>query len=770
LLALALLSGCAAGKAFSHGEKRALAGDWDAAVVYYQQAVQHDPNNADYRIALERANLAASRAHFDTARQLEQKDQPDAALIEYKKTVDYDPGNRQAAEKVAALEKIVADRLEAARPKPQSAQVREQARIQAAQPELNPASRDAIRATFNQASLRDILTFISNASGISIIYDASFVDKPFTITMVGTLEQVLNSVLGANQMFYSVQDDHTIIVAADTNANRLKYERQSVVTFPVSYADLTELSTMITSITRTTTAAIPPVIVPNKTANTITVRATQPVMDVIRELILTNDKPRAEVTLDVEILEVSRGRAKQVGLNLSAYQAGIIFSPEQAPPGALGAISGVTGNSENRPFNLNTITQGISTADFYTSLPQAFVRFLETDTHTKVRLKTTLRGAEGSPLTLDIGAKEPYLSTTFAPIATGGPNITPTSSYTFEQVGISLQALPRVTDEGDIVIMPLGLKNSALGPSRLVGGSPAPSFTNREVKANIRLRDGESHLLAGLFQDDERKTMRGFPGVMSVKVLRDIFSDTDSTIEQTDIVMLLTPHIIRTHEYTAHDLAPLNVGTNQNLGLTGPPPLIAAPPEPQPQAAASVPAGAPQPPVPGAQPPQAALTPQAAPQATTAMPQTPQVTTLRPPVPAAQVSLSAPTGEVRVAGGPYMVTLYVTRAKRMFTPSLTVNFNPAVLRVQTVQQGSFLQQGAAPVVFTHREDATLGRVDLTFARTGDSVGASGSGLLAGVMFQAIGPGTSQLSVSGIATDTAGANLPLQFTPITVVVR
>src|SRR3954470_1704424 len=135
LLALAMLSGCAAGKAFSQGEKRALAGDWDAAVVYYQQAVQHDPNNADYRIALERANLAASRAHFDTARQLEQKDQPDAALIEYKKTVDYDPGNRQAAEKVAALEKIVADRLEAARPKPQSAQVREQARIQAAQPE-----------------------------------------------------------------------------------------------------------------------------------------------------------------------------------------------------------------------------------------------------------------------------------------------------------------------------------------------------------------------------------------------------------------------------------------------------------------------------------------------------------------------------------------------------------------------------------------------------------------------------------------------------------
>ena len=97
----------------------------------------------------------------------------------------------------------------------------------------------------------------------------------------------------------------------------------------------------------------------------------------------------------------------------------------------------------------------------------------------------------------------------------------------------------------------------------------------REVTTNIRLRDGESHLLAGLLQDDERKTLKGFPGLMSVPYVRSLFSDTDSNIQQTDIVMLLTPRIIRTHEYTAQDLAPIYVGTNQNFGLTGPPPLIA---------------------------------------------------------------------------------------------------------------------------------------------------------------------------------------------------
>ncbi|HTL00888.1 MAG TPA: hypothetical protein VL243_01645 [Vicinamibacterales bacterium] len=784
LIAIALLTGCAAGRAFSKGEGRAHVGDWDAAVKYFQVALQHDPDNPDYRIALERASLNASRGHFEVARQMEAKDQLDAALAEYRKTTEFDPANRTAADKVITLERMIRERIERSRPLPQTAQVREQARIQAAQPVLNPASREPITARFTEASVRSILNFISSVSGISIIYDASFVDKTgFTINMVGTLEQVLNTVLGANQFFYSVQDEHSIIVAADTNANHLKYDRILAVTFPISYADPTELATMLTNITRTTTAAIQPVITPTKTSNTITVRATQPVMDVIRQLIVTNDKPRSEVTLDVEILEVNRSRSKQVGLNLSAYQIQGIFSPEQAPPGALGATA-TTGTTDTRPFNLNTISQGVSTADFYTTLPQMFVRFLETDTNTKVLLKTTLRGAEGGQVSLHIGADEPYLNTTFSAIATGGANVNPTSSYSFRAVGITLQGTIRVTDEGDILITPLTLENTALGPSRSVGGSPAPSFTTRTATTNIRLRDGESHLMAGLLQDDDRKTMRGFPGLMSVKFLKDILSDTDSEIQQTDIVMLLTPRIIRTHEYTASDLAPIYLGTNQNFGLTGPPPLIAPS---QDQAPAGVPPqGLPVPPVPQAgapgqvTPPPTTLLPPAppapapagaAPQASAVGPlgEPPSQTTALRPAPA-QISLTPPTGDVRVAGGPYLVPVYVSGATRMSTVTLTVTFNPAVLKVRLIQDGSFLRQGALPVAGSNKVDATTGRVDLTFVRTGDTMGASGAGLLAGIMFDAVGTGTSQMNVSGVATDPSGASLPLQFSPISIVVR
>jgi general secretion pathway protein D len=800
LLAIALLSGCAANRAFRRGEGRARLADWDAAVTYYRQAAEKDPNRAEYRIALERAMLNASRVHFDNARQLETKDQLDAALLEYRRTTDFDPSNRQAADKVIQLEKTIRDRIEAARPQPAIVQLRQQAQQAGAAPLLNPASRDPIRVVFTQASLREILTFLGNAAGINITYDASFQDRPFSINIVAPFEQALNAVLTANALFYAVLDEHTVIIAQDTNPNRLKYERQVIVTFPISYADATELGTMVQAITRTTTAAIPPIITANKTPNTITVRATPAVMDVIRELIVSNDKPRAEVTLDVEILEVNRSRAKQYGLNLSAYQVGGIFSPEVAPPGSAAAGT-ATGTADTRPFNLNTISQGVSTADFYLTLPQILVRFLETDTQTKVLAKTQLRGGEGSKVSFKVGSDEPYLTTSFSPIAAGGANVNPLSSYTFRPVGINLEETPRVTDEGD-VILDVTLSNDTLGESRTLGnGQTAPSFFTRSVQTHLRLRDGESNLISGLLRDDERRSMRGFPGLVSLPVLKQLFSDNDNNISQTDLVMLLTPRIIRTHEYTARDLSPIYVGTNQNFGLTGPPPLIAAPPEtpetPQTQPAPPVqgvpPQGIPVPTVPQSGAP-GLVTTQPAP--TTLVPPAPaaappppgsQTPTNAPPAPdtqrdltapqttptlapTAQVSVTAPAGDVRVAAGPYMVPVFISGATRVSTITVTVSFNPATLHVRTIGEGSFLRQGGTPATFTNKVDATIGRIDLTFVRTGDAVGASGSGLLAGITFDAVGTGTSQLNVSGVATDPKGSTIPIQFIPATVVVR
>ena len=224
-------------------------------------------------------------------------------------------------------------------------------------------------------------------------------------------------------------------------------------------------------------------------------------------------------------------------------------------------------------------------------MPAAVVKFLEQDSRTKLIAKPQLRGAEGTKLTLNLGDQIPVVSTVFGAAAAGGLATVPQSSYNYKDVGVNIEMVPRVTYEGEIVLDNFSVESSALGPDISVAGQSVPSFASRKVTTKLRLREGESTLLAGLLRDEQRKILTGFPGVMRVPVLRSLFGQTSDEVNQSDIVMLLTPHIVRTHELTTEDLAPIYIGTQTSIGLGGPPPLIAPPPE-QPPAAAAPPAAA----------------------------------------------------------------------------------------------------------------------------------------------------------------------------------
>ena len=365
----------------------------------------------------------------------------------------------------------------------------------------------------------------------------------------------------------------------------------------------------------------------NKTANTITVRATTNVMAIIERLVDVNDNPRAEIMVDVQILEVNKQRTKQFGLDLGDYTVTTVFSPEQDPRG--GSVTGgstTPGNGQTggtgtvlgtRPFNVNSVSRGVNTADFYAAVPAAAVRFLESDTETRLIAKPQLRGAEGQKLTLNLGEEVPVPSTTFTPLAQGGPSFQPLTSFSYRPVGVNVEITPRVTYEGDIQLELL-IENSSLGKGLTVAGQSLPSFNSRKVQTRLRLRDGESNLLAGLLQEEERRSLRGFPGVLRLPVIKQLLSSNDNTIGQTDIVMLLTPRIVRSHELSQSDVNPIFVGTQQNLGLVGPPPVIVQEAVP----AAAAPAGAAAPSPAGAG--QAAAVPSPAPAPTPTVPTPPR--------------------------------------------------------------------------------------------------------------------------------------------------
>jgi general secretion pathway protein D len=796
----AMAAGCASGRAFQRAETAAKAGDWDTAVEFYRQAVQQNPDRPDYKIALERAMLAAAAAYAERGRQLEAAGELDQALRAYRKAEEFEPSNRQLATKAAEIERRLRAQIEAAQPRPEIERLREQAAQQRVEPILNPASREPLSIRFTNASIRDILNFIGNATGINVTYDRDYQDRAVTVQLEGvTLEQALHQIMIANQLFYKVLNERTIIVAQDTTQKRTQYEEQVIRTYFVSHADATELAQLLTGLLRVAGVAIQPQISPNKTANTITVRATTSMAQIVERVIQANDKPRAEVAVDVQILEVSRERAKQYGLDLNSYAASLYFTPEQAP---------TSGQPSSSPFNLNTISQGVSTADFYLQVPSAIVRFLESDSQTKVLAKPNLRGTEGQKLTLNLGEEVPIPSTTFLPIAGGGAPTNPLASFNYRPVGIIVDMTPRVTYEGDI-ILEIVLENSARGQDTNIAGQNLPSFTSRKVTTKLRLRDGESNLLAGLLREDERRSLRGFPGVMRLPVLKQLFSANDESIRQTDIVMLLTPRIIRTHELTAADLSPIYIGTQSNMALGGPPPLIggpeaavsppvtpgvapsplagtATPPTvsgPQPLVVTPgasprpglVPAPVPAPATPPAQPappaepavPAAAaapITPE--PPAAAAQPAPPAAPAAAPP---ARISMTLPS-EMRVGSGPYTVPVSVSGATRLSTITLSITYNPALVRARSVQEGSFMRQGGATAVFTQDIDAGTGRIDIAITRPGDQTGASTGGVLAAVLFEPVAAGSGTISVSGSGAVPGGGAAALQFLPATVTVK
>ncbi|HZJ33535.1 MAG TPA: tetratricopeptide repeat protein [Vicinamibacterales bacterium] len=761
---VALVAGCGASRFYGRGQSAAKAGNWDVAVEQYQHAIQEDPNNAEYGIALQRAMMSASVAHLDQAKMFEARGQMDDALREYRRASEYDPPNRQIAGKVSEIERRMRDAIEAARPRPTTPQVQAPRPPGAGPAPLANLNSVVDPARFNQANLRDVINTLAEAAGIQAQYERDYQDRTVSLTLDRiTLGEALQQVLTNSGNFYKVVNQRTILVIPDNPQKRQQYDEQVVQTFYLSHSDSAEVSASLNNILNIPGAQTQrPAIIPNKTSNSITARAAASVMPLIERLVQMQDTPRAEVLVDLQILEVSKARTRLYGLNLSDYAIRGVFSPEVDPRGSDGSL--------NTPaFNANTVSKGISAADFYLAVPSAVVRFLENDERTKVMAKPQLRGAEGATIRFNLGEEIPILSTAFTPIAGGGSNVNPLTSYTYRPIGIIVEMTPRVTYQ-DEISLELKLENSSLGVPIDVAGQSIPKFTVRKVETKLRLREGESTLLAGLLQDEERTSATGLPGLTSLPIVRQLFGNNRSVVNQTDVVMLLTPRIVRTHELTKEDLAPLFIGTQNSLGLGTPPPLIAAAEAPAPApaqpptifpapAAAGVPAG----PVGGVPAGIAVLPP-----GSSAFPGTTSVPAAAVPGQGAasgQIVVSPPAAEFRVGAGPYNVPISISGASQISNVAVTVTYNPAVLRMRAVAEGSFMRSGGVNATFTQSGDATTGRVDIAIVRPGDMTGVAGTGLLAALLFEPVAPGQANLTVSATATAPSGMPVPLQFTPI-----
>jgi len=788
---LALAAGCASGRAYRRGQDAARLGDWDTAVAYYRQALMEDPDRLDVRVALERATQSASLEHLSRARRLEAEGQFAAAAGEYRRVVDLDAANQLAAAKAAEMDKLLREQIEAARPTPEIEKLREAIRREQAADAIALNQR-LPKINFSGATLREVLEFIAVASNVNVIIDPRFpqtdLTQPVSLNLQeSTVDEVLRHLSTLYSLFYRTLDQRTILVAKDDVAARQRFEEQAIQTFYLSHSKAVDVGNVLTQMLRgqgATPAGSAPTIIAHEANNTITVRATPAVLRIAERIIRTNDRPKAEVVIEVSILEVDRARAKLHGLDLSQYAVGVTLSPELAPPNTASTPDAFP--AQPPPFNANTITRGISTNDLYLTVPSAMIRFLESDANTRLIAKPNLRGQDGATLTLNLGDEIPIPTTTFGSAAGGGLATIPISQFQYRPVGVNMIVKPKVTYENEVVLE-ITVESSGRGPDVNVAGQGLPSFTARKVVTTMRLRDGESNMIAGLLREDERRALRGFPGLLRVPVIRDLFTANDHRIETSDIVMLLTPRIVRTQEITADDLRPINVGTAQNQGIGGQGPVFggmvvtgqgATPPPAgipgapaggvptQPVAAApGVPPSAPVPPAGAVQRPVQDIPGQQQPP-----PGAPPTQTVPPEPaggPATQVIVAA---AAMVPGTPTSVPISISNASRVAQLSISVAYDPKLLRPRTVTQGGFMAQGGQPVTFLPRIDEAAGRVDIVISRTGDATGASGTGLLASIQFDTLTAGEGMLTMSGVGTSPEGQRLPLQFVPAQFRIR
>jgi len=255
------------------------------------------------------------------------------------------------------------------------------------------------------------------------------------------------------------------------------------------------------------------------------------------------DKARAEVVIDVELLEVDRARLREYGLQVA--------SPAAVP-------SGVQGQADvNREGLTLRDLRSLTQADvFLTGLPSLYYRLLKEDSNTRVLANPHLRTSEGLTAEARFGERVPVPQTTFAPIATGGVNQQPITSFAYENIGVNIDITPR-THHDDDVSLALKVEISSISGAGFGG---LPTFGNRSISTTIRLKDGETNMLAGLIRDEERQIAKGVPGLSEIPLIGRLFAATRSETLETDILLTLTPHIVRILDLTEADLRPFRVG------------------------------------------------------------------------------------------------------------------------------------------------------------------------------------------------------------------
>ena len=556
------LAGCATG-ARERARSAEQAEQFDEAIVEYTRALQDRPGDRALRRDLERVTLRAALRHYTRGRRYAGLGDYNEALLEYQIAAQLNPASGEILDALRTMRRAVQTKLvaRAAGQTELESLVERTRTLPAAGLEL-PDSTLPDSLVFRAASTRDVFSALGQFADINVIFDPAFVDDTISIDLRGaSLTTALTAVARSTRNFYRVTAAQTVTVIPDTPAKRREYEEEVVQTFYLSNADVGEtidLLRLVVDIRR---------LAPITATRAISIKDTPARLAAAAKLIAAIDKARPEVVIEVELLEVDRTRLREYGLQF-------------ASPGS----PGIDGFAAVDDSNLSLADLGnLTRADvFVANLPGLFYRLLKRDADTRTLANPHLRTTEGQTAQAHFGERVPVPVTTFAPIATGGIQQQPITSFNYENIGVNIDITP-YTHHNDDVSLDLAIEVSNISGTGFGG---LPTFGNRSITTTIRLHDGETNILAGLIRDDERMVLEGIPGLSDLPIIGRLFARTQRETQETDIIVTLTPRIIRVLDLDESDLRAFRVERDTGTGfdLTAPLPAPVAPGALQPNA------------------------------------------------------------------------------------------------------------------------------------------------------------------------------------------
>ena len=526
--------------------------EWMKAVLEYRKLAANYPRDTEYKSRLKQTELKAAEYYYKRGMEVFEQNNFDGALAQFQQGLAAMPGNGkllQATRQVLLRKEANSFYTEAMRAKEAGqldksrsllkralkaypdfvlaeemlAHVSVQGEEEDSGDRLKVSSRSPITLNFRQTDIRTAFEFIAKSFGIDVVFDEGVRTMPVTLFAKDvTFKEALNLILATTKTFYKTVGDNSILIAPDSKEKRGQYEDQMVRVFQLTNIHAKEMSEILKGI-------IPlKKIIVNTDLNTIVVRDTEEAIKVAEKVVSINDRRPAELILEVEILEVNRSKAERLGLDLGTYNLTASIPSSVTIP--------LAGSIRNAVRDAAILT-----------LPSAAFNFYKQDVDAKTLANPRLRVLSGKNAKIHIGDRVPLRAATVQD-ATGQVRTT----YDYKEIGIRLTAEPVIHLDNSVTVK-VELEVSSLGQNIGTQTEPAYSIGTRNAETHMLLRDGETAILGGLIRDEDRKTRVKVPLLGDVPVLGYAFTSADDSSGRTDVLLTITPRVVRGWDLPGRD-------------------------------------------------------------------------------------------------------------------------------------------------------------------------------------------------------------------------